>query len=288
MQHLGARITTIFSIMLVLFVIGTMTIGGLIMDNFARALREQFVVTIELSNETDKATGQRMATNMRKLNYVANASYISADSALTILAREIGENPMDFLGYNPLPATIEVQLTAPYATSDSIQPVLEKLKQSGSDNIAKIDYNRSFVDLVNVNIQNCALVLAGIAIVLLLICISIISTSVRLSLYAERFKIYTMQMVGASAWYLHTRYTRSSIWLGFIASLLTCGLFAGLIYLAMEYGFREIVETSLLGQLQLAMLAGSILIPGIMIPAVVSWTVVSNYMNRPLEKLYKM
>lgn len=288
MQHLGARITTIFSIMLVLFVIGTMTIGGLIMDNFARALREQFVVTIELNNETDKATGQRMATNMRKLNYVANASYISADSALTILAREIGENPIDFLGYNPLPATIEVQLTAPYATSDSIQPVLEKLKQSGSDNIAKIDYNRSFVDLVNVNIQNCALVLAGIAIVLLLICISIISTSVRLSLYAERFKIYTMQMVGASAWYLHTRYTRSSIWLGFIASLLTCGLFAGLIYLAMEYGFREIVETSLLGQLQLAMLVGSILIPGIMIPAVVSWTVVSNYMNRPLEKLYKM
>lgn len=288
MQYLGARITTIFSLMLVLFVIGTMTIGGLISVNFARALREQFVVTIELNQDTDNSVGQRMATNIRKMNYVANSAYVSADSALKILEREIGENPTDFLGYNPLPATIEVQLKAEYATSDSIQPILEKLKLAGKDNIAKVEYNRPLVDLVNLNLKNWALILGGIAAGLLLICIFIISTSVRLSLYAERFKIYTMQMVGASSWYLHTRYTRSSIGFGFIASLLTCGIFAGLIYLAMEYGFRELIEESLLGLPQLAIIAGVIFTLGILIPAFIAWQVVSNYMNRPLEKLYKM
>lgn len=288
MQYFGARITTIFSLMLVLFVIGTMTIGGLITVNFARALREQFVVTIELNQDTDNATGQRMATNIRKMNYVANSSYVSADSALKIMEREIGENPTDFLGYNPLPATIEVQLKAEYATSDSIQPILEKLRLTGTDNIAKVEYNRPLVDLVNLNLKNWAFILGGVALVLLLICIFIISTSVRLSLYAERFKIYTMQMVGASSWYLHTRYTRSSIGLGFIASLLTCGIFAGLIYLAMEYGFRELIEESLLGLPQLAIIAGVIFTLGILIPAIIAWLVVSNYMNRPLEKLYKM
>lgn len=288
MQHLGARITTIFSLMLVLFVIGTMTIAGLMIVDFARALREQFVVTIELNQDVENTVGQRMADNIRKLNYTTSANYISADSALVILEREIGEDPTEFLGFNPLPATIEVQLKSDYASSDSIPQILEKLKLSGADNIASIDYNRPLVDMVNKNLRNCIWTLAGIALVLLLICVFIISTSVRLSLYAERFKIYTMQMVGASSWYLHTRYTKSSIILGFLASLFTCGIFAGLIYLAMEYGFKDLLMASLMGKLQLAILFGTIFVSGLLIPAIISWSVVSNYMNRPLEKLYKM
>lgn len=288
MRYFGARITSTLSVMLMLFVVGLIIIGGLIAHNFARAMREQFVVTIELSSEAEDGFGERLAGNLNKLNYVSKASYISADSALLIMEKEIGENPETILGFNPLPSIVEVQLDANYATTDSIQPILKQFEKLGNDNISKVEYNRSFVDLINVNMERMAYIMAGVALVLMLIIMSVVNTTVKLALHAERIKIYTMQMVGASSWYMHSRYTRAGFCIGLIATILAGGLLSGVIYLAMEHGFRQLILDSLFDEIQIAILVGCILFYGLVIPALASWRAVSQYLNRPLEKIYKM
>ena len=287
-RFFGAKFTSTISIALLLFVMGLMTMGGLVAVRMAKKLREQFTITITVSDGVKDGYGATMAKKIARADYAAEAVFVSPDSALKVLQAELGENPEEFLGYNPLPATVDLKLKSEYAVSDSIAQIVQELRQTYKRNIASIDYNSTLVDDVNNNLRRVAMALAVLAAALLLISISLIGNTVRLSLHADRFLINTMRLVGATAWFIRRPFIRTHVLCGLIASVLAlCGL-AALIYGGMSKGLATFFADGLLQPLPLCILVGTVVALGILIPALAAWYACDRYLGRSVDELYLM
>lgn len=287
-RFFGAKFTTTISIALVLFVMGLMSMGGIMAVRMARELREQFTITITMSDGAKDGYGATMAKKIARADYAAEAVYVSPDSALKVLQAELGENPEEFLGYNPLPATVELKLKSDYAVSDSIAHIVQGLRQTYKRNIAAIDYNSTLVDDVNHNLRRVAMALAVLAAALLLISISLIGNTVRLSLHADRFLINTMRLVGATSWFIRRPFIRTHVLCGLIASLLALIALAAIVYGAMSKGLVTVMSEGLLHPVPLMILVGSVVSLGILIPALAAWYACDRYLGRSVDDLYLM
>lgn len=287
-RFLGAKFTSTISIALVLFVIGLMTMGGLVAMRMAKELREQFTVTITISDGAKEGYGAALARKLNKADFAAGAIYVSPDSALKVLQAELGENPEDFLGYNPLPATVELKLKSDYVSNDSIQQIVNQLSQTYKRNLASIDYNSTLVSDVNDNLRRVAMVLAVLAAVLLLISISLIGNTVRLSLHADRFLINTMRLVGATAWFIRRPFIRTHVLCGLLAALLALIALSAMIYGGMSQGMSAVMANGLLQPIPLCILVGTVVLMGILIPALAAWYACDRYLGRSVDELYLM
>lgn len=289
-RNLGAKFTSTISIALVLFVLGLLIVGGLTAARLSEVLREQFKITITMSDQAEDGFAPRLATQLQHQPSTASAIYISADSAQAVVAQLLGESPDDFLGYNPLLPSVELQLKSEYAVADSIERIVASIQEMGGVSIESIDYNEAFIDNINSNIRHATYGLAVLAAVLLLISISLINNTVRLSLHSERFLINTMRLVGATGWFIRKPFVRTHVVCGIIAAIVALGALAGLLLWA-AYRVQELrsfVEDDLMRPLPLALLVGSVLLLGIFIPACAAWRATGRYLHRSADELYLM
>lgn len=287
-RFFGAKFTSTLSISLVLFVLGLMTMGGLVASRLAKELREQFTVTITVSENASADYGTRLVKRLLRSSYTASAVYVSPDSALQVLRTELGEDPSEFLGYNPLPPTVELQLKAEYAVADSITMIVDELKQSQKSLISQIDYNDTLLDVVNSNLQRFAIALAFLAVVLLIICISLIGNTVRLTLHADRFLINTMRLVGATKWFIRKPFIKTHVICGLIAAVVSLTAMALLVYGGASQGFAHAISEVLLQPLPLVVMIGTVVSLGILIPALAAWYAADRYMGKTVDELYLM
>lgn len=287
-KFLGAKFTTTLSIALVLFVIGLMAVGGLTAVRLTEVLREQFTVTIEMSDYAAKGYGEKLAASLEQQPYAKSAIYISADSALQVLTKQLGENPETFLEFNPLHASVELQLSSNYAVNDSIEPIVKRLKAQGGPNIESIDYNKSLVDIVNHNLRKVAIILAVVVFLLLLICISLIGNAVRMAMYADRFLINTMQLVGATNWFIRRPLIWQNVVCGIVASVIAAGAIVALLWYGVSQGVTGAISELLLRPVPIAILVCCIVVPGVLIPAVSAWFAAGKYLCRSVDDLYLM
>ncbi len=287
-RFFGAKFTSTLSIALVLFVLGLMTMGGLVAARVAKELRERFTVTITVSDIASSDYGQRLVKRLNTYNYTADAVYVSADSALKVLQTELGENPAEFLGYNPLSPTVELKLKAEYAEADSLKMIVKELKRTQGSNIADIDYNDTLLDMVNANLRRFAIALAVLAVVLLMICVSLIGNTVRLILHADRFLINTMRLVGATKWFVRWPFIRTHIICGLIASVIALLALAALVYGGASHGMATAISEALLQPMPLLILVGTIVALGVLIPGLAAWHAADKYMEKTVDELYLM
>lgn len=287
-RYFGAKFTTTVSISLVLFVMGLLTMGGLVAAHLAQALREQFTITLTISDGAKEGYGAKMAKALKSAKYTSDAIYVSPDSALKVLQTELGENPADFLGYNPLPATVELKLKSEYAETDSIENIVKELQLEHKRNVSAIDYNSTLLNSVNANLRRYAMALVILAAALLIICITLIGFTVRLALHADRFLINTMRLVGATSWFIRKPFVHTHVICGLIASVVALLALGALIYGGLSQGFANVMTESLLRPWPLLILVGTVVALGILIPAVAAWFSAGRYLRRSVDELYLM
>jgi cell division transport system permease protein len=285
-KFLGARFTSTISIALVLFVMGLIGLSGLIAAQLSTLLREQFTVTLTLAEPVTDAQAQKLTDQIAAEPYARTVRYISKEEALKTLTEELGENPEEFLGFNPLEATIELQTDAAHASTDSIGIIAARLQARHPKEVVAIDYNRALMDMVNVNLRRVGIALCAVALLLLLISISLIHNTIRLSLHADRFLIHTMRLVGATAWFIRRPFIAQGMACGFVAALLALAGLGGLLY----YGYTQEVGHAavrlLLDPKILGALAGGVVLLGLLIPAVAAWRATDKYLHMKADDLY--
>lgn len=287
-RFFGAKFTSTLSIALVLFVLSLLTLGGLVAARLARELREQFTVTITVSEAASSDYGERLVKRLNKANYTSSAIYVSPDSALKVLQQELGENPAEFLGYNPLPPTVELKLKAEYAETDSLTAIVKELEQTQHGYISKIEYNDTLLDVVNSNLQRFAIGLVILAGILIIICISLIGNTVRLIMHADRFLINTMRLVGATKWFIRRPFIKTHIVCGLIAAALAILGLVGLLYGLSSQGFGHAIYDVVMHPVPLSILVGTVILLGILIPALAAWYATDKYMGKTVDELYLM
>lgn len=224
--------TSLVSITLVLVMLGIL---GLILIN-ARQLsdyvREKIGFTLVLNENLKEVEIMRLQKKLNASNYVKSTHFIDKETASKELAENLGEDFTGFLGYNPLFASIEVKLIASYTNQDSLI-ILEK-EFMAYPQVKEVYYQKNLVTVINQNVRRITMIILVISALLTFIFIALINNTIRISVYAQRFTINTMQMVGASNSLIRKPFLKQSLILGFYGSLL-----ANLIVIIGIYSYRN-------------------------------------------------
>ena len=274
--------TSTISISLVLFMIGLIVSLYLTTHYFTVKSKENISLSIILNDTISETDLSRLERYLNATEYTKQVVYISRDSALKEHIAAIGEDPSEFLRYNPLNASLEVFLSSEYTSTDSINNVILPRLQI-FNGITNITYQKEMIELLNNNINKLSLILSLIALVMLFISIVLINNTIRLSIYSKRFIINTMQLVGAKNSFIRRPFLKRSLLNSFIATLLALLLLGGSIYLvqiqlgtAVNLYHAEIVVPVVI----------IIFIISIIINCIATIAAVNRYLRMRTEQLY--
>ena len=278
---ISSKITATISISLVLFLLGLIVLLSLITNNLSIFVKENLSFSIVLANDMKESDIKKLQYNIENSLYAKSTEYISKERALEELKEDLGDNPEAFLGFNPLPASINVKLKSEYANNDSIAIIEKKLKQNS--NIRDITYRQDLLDSVNKNIKKIGLALAFLAILLLIISVALISNTIRLMIYSKRFLIYTMKLVGATNSFIRKPLIYSNLIMGIIASIIAMCLLLCLAY----YGSRGLNDFSILISTEsLIIVFAAIIISGILISIIATYFAINKYLRLKGDDMY--
>lgn len=277
----SSSVTTVISVSLVLFLLGILGILFISAKKISDHLKENISFHVYLKdNATDDAV-ERLHNFLGASSYVKSCVYLSKDSAAAKYKKEVGEDFVQFIGYNPLPSSMEVQLKADYANTDSITWIRKQILDFSS--VKEFDYQQSLVNMVNKNIDRIALVLLVFTGLLMLIALGLINNTIRLAIYSRRYIIKTMQLVGATAGFIRKPFLLNGIKHGIISGIIANLILGGIIYAALKKipDLEQVTDISLM-----IYLFGIILILGILISGISTFFAVRRYLRLSSEELY--
>ena len=269
------------SMSLVLFLVGLVCLMLLVARDMGKSVKESINLSIVLDDDIGKQYEKRIEKYLLASPFTKSIQYISKEEALAEHVAALGENPQNFLGYNPLLASIDVKLNEEYANVDSIANIESKLKTF--ENINRVVYQKDMMTLVNENIAKLSYILLGLALILLLVSIALIYNTIRLSLYSNRFLINTMRLVGATNWFIRKPYLGNSMLNGFIASLLATIFLTGTVYFVQyQFGLENLTVQPLVAIAVLLIVVAL----GIVLTAISAYFAVGKYLKMSSNDMY--
>lgn len=220
--------TTIISISLVLFMLGLLGLIVLHAQKLSNYVKENIGFSVIIKEDIKEAGIIEFQKRLDLEPFVKSTDYITRERAAKELTESLGEDFVDFLGYNPLLASIDIRLKADYANNDSLS-MLEK-KLLANPRVKEVFYHKSLVELVNQNIRRISFVLLAFTLVLMLISIALINNTIRLSVYSKRFIIRSMQLVGATQQFIRKPFLLKSLWHGLLSAMIAIVLLGVVLY----------------------------------------------------------
>ena len=226
----GSYFMSLMSITLVLFLLGVFALLMMHAQKLSNHLRENIGFEIVMNSNVKEANILKLQKELDAMPAVKSTEYITKEEAIRRLSEDLGEDFLQWLGNeeNPLLPSIDVRFKADYANNDSIAAIQAQLLKN--TNVKEIYYQKSLVGLINQNVNRIGLALMVASLVLLIIAITLIRNTIRLSIYSKRFLVRSMQLVGATPAYIRRPFIRSGILQGFFGALLADAFLALLLY----------------------------------------------------------
>lgn len=274
-------ITTIISITLVLFLLGFLGLIILHAKKLSNYVKENIGFSITMRDGVKDANILELKKRLDVAYYVKSTEYITREQAADKLQDELGEDFIGFLGYNPLLPSIELRLKAPFANSDSLAKIEQKLL--AIPEVKEVFYQKSLVDSINQNLEQISIILLAFTGVLLFIAIVLINNTIRLMIYSKRFIIRSMLLVGATEAFIRKPILIRSLLHGFISATLAIGLLALLIFFAVDQ-MPELLELE--DPLILIILIVFIFFLGATLSWASTWLAVRKYLRISTDLLY--
>lgn len=282
-RHGLQAVTLCISTAMVLVLLGMVVFSVLSAQNLSAYVKENLTVTMVLSQDMSNPEAKALTNQLRKLPYINRVEYISKEQVLKEQTEAMGTDPSEFIGMNPFVGSMEVQLKAQYANTDSLKWIAKSLKKN--QKVTDITYPQDLMDSVNNNLQRINMVLLVLAVLLTFVSFSLINNTVRLGMYARRFTIHTMKLVGASWGFIRAPFVRHYVLLGLLAALIACCVLGGGVYALFMY---EPQVLDLITWEVLAITAGTVVVFGIFITAICSIISVNKFLRMKAGDLYKI
>ena len=280
----GVQLVTLcISTAMVLVLLGLVVFSVQTSRNLSQWVKENLTVTVMLSDDVSVNGAKMLCRDLYHRPYSRNIDYISKEQALKEQTEAMGSDPSEFLGVNPFPATLELQLKSDYANRDSLKWIAKELQKNPK--ITDVAYQVDLMDSVNRNLTKLNLLLLGLAVLLTFVSFSLINNTVRLSVYSRRFVIHTMKLVGASWGFIRRPFMNQALLVGVIAAILAIAVLGGLFY-GLYYYEPNIV--AVISWRELAITAGAVLLFGIIITAACSYISVNRFLRMSAGELYKI
>jgi len=218
----------IISISIVLFLISSFTLIALNSEKIINDFKENIPVVVFIKDQSNKIELSKFEKNLEINNTIKKFDFISKKDAANKLSEEIGEDFIDYLGYNPLYDSYDIFFTSDNVNNLFIDQLVEEFKNESF--VEEVTYDAPLIDLINKNIlilKQWSLIIGSI---FLFISIILMNNTIRLSVYSNRLNIKTMQLVGATKFFIKKPFIITHIKLGVLSSIISSVLLVAILY----------------------------------------------------------
>ena len=277
----SSNISTIISISLVLFLIGSL---GLLLINAKQLsdyLKENVILTVMMKQEASDADIQNLKKQLEGNAFIKEVSYISSEQAAEQLKQELGEDFNTFLGFNPLLSLIEIKLKPDYTEENNISQLKDFISKNSI--VKEVYFQESLLDAINKNIRNISLIILGFSAVLFFIAGALINNTIRLALYAKRMLIKSMKLVGATRNFIRKPFIVRGILQGFIGAVIANIMILMVFYYAKKQ-IPEIIAFE--NPVNLSIVLGIVVFLGIFISGFSTYFAVNKYLRQRTEDIF--
>lgn len=267
---------------LVLFVLGLLAVVALVTRKVADTVRESVGFDVVM---TDSATSEECEALKRDISsrpFALSVVEHTADESARRWREETGEDVVEVLGLNPFSTELEVKVNAAWASADSLNKITERY--GSSRGVDSITVHTDMIDAVNANIVMIFKVLGAIALALLIISFVLINNTIRLSIYARRFTIHTMKLVGSTGAFIRRPFLASGMWQGLIAGIVSAVMLLALISGVSRFEAQIGAYVSIV---ELAVVAGMMMVTGVVICVIAALMSTNRYLRLSYDEMFR-
>ena len=276
----NAYLSSVISISLVLLLTGIAALLIVNAGSVSKYLKENMHVSVLLHDEVTDAQADAWTATLAERPYVHSARVITREEGAEELKQILGEDFLDVFESSPVPLSVDVTLNAAYVQADSLAWVTAALAESPL--VDEVDAKQNVIESLTTNLARISLVF-GVFILLLFISFVLINNTVRASVFARRFTIHTMKLVGATRGFIRAPFVRAAVLQGLVSSLLAVGMLWG----ALEVLRRSFPEMASIVDMKLFLLVcGGVVVLGILLCVVSTWLVVNRLVAASKDDLY--
>ncbi len=277
----NSYVTTVVSIAMVLFLLSLLGLLILNARMIGDYVKENIGFSVILNDEVKEPDILELRKTFDASPAVKSTTFVTAQQAAEDLQKELGENFLEFLGTNPLKASIDIKFHAGWANPDSIARFANIF--SIYPQVYEIYYQESMVNLVNENLRKISIVMLVFSSLLFLISIALFNNTIRLLVYSKRFIIKTMQLVGATRNYIRRPFILRGLLNGLFGSALASALLLGVIYIARRQ-MPEVLQFT--DSITIVVLIFLIFVVGMTLSGITTILAVNKYLGIDRDKLY--
>lgn len=278
---ISSYFSVVLSISLVLFLLGLLGLFLINSSQLSRYFKEQIPISIYLKDSAKEVEIDQLRQSLELADYTKSATYVSKEEAAEQHIETIGEDYLEFLGYNPLQNSIDVELLAEFVSSAQLKDIANEI--SAKDFVAEVEYDELLVELFDKNIKVITFYILLFSGIFLVIAVLLINSSIRLSVYAKRFTIKTMQMVGATKSFIRRPFIWKSMRLGFIGAVIAMIGVGAVLYL-LDKAWPQ------LGLLSDKLLLGGLFVFIVLMAVLITWVstffATQRFLNLRADELY--
>ncbi len=280
-------VSVVFSATLALFVIGLFGVMILQANRLTSIIKQNIELQVYLDKDLSSSQRNRIQSELSSSDYIlketnaAAISFISKEQAASQFIEDTGEDFSDFLGENPLRDAYTIKIDETYQSNAKLDSIAQNIESISG--VYEVTYVENLVDSINSNLTKLSLVLAGIAVLLVVIVILLINNSIKLALFSQRFLIRSMQLVGAKSRFIKQPFLSRAMLHGAIAGAVASALLFGLKYFANQKieGLEQLQQQELI-----LALYGILILLGALIAYFSTARAMNKYLKMSLDELY--
>ncbi len=278
---MNAYLSSVISISLVLLLVGVASMLLVNAKSVSDYFKENMQVSVLMKPNVSDEAALEFKEELEGERYIKGTTFISKEQGERELAAQLGEDFLDVFETSPIPVSIDLTLEADYVSADSLEIVRNEV--SASPLVDEVVYQRSLVDALNANLSRISLILGVFIALLLFISFVLINNTVRLNVFARRFTIHTMKLVGATRSFIRAPFLVQSAFQGLFAAFIAIIVLVGLLFV-MRSGFAELFEIFRLDLLLVVM--GIVIASGLIICLASTYFVVNKLVSLRKDELY--
>ena len=277
----NAYLSSIISISLVLLLVG---IASLLLVN-ARAVsdyfKENMQVSVMMKQSVSESEALKYKDELDQMDFIRSSVFVSREQGRRELEDMLGQDFLSVFETAPIPVSIDITLDAEYVSADSIEVVKTHILKSPK--VEEVVYQRSLIDTLNANLSKISVVLSIFIALLLFISFVLINNTVRLNVFARRFTIHTMKLVGATRAFIRAPFLIQSLFQGIFAAFIAIMAILTMLYFVRSE-FEQLFEVFRLELLLVVM--GIVIASGVTICLLSTWLVVNKLVALKKDELY--
>jgi len=275
-------ISTVFGIAMVLLMVGLLGLILVHANKLSRYVKENIVLNVYVDESAHESDVLQLQKQLEGNPIVKQTQYVSKELAARNLQKDMGEDFVKFLGYNPLSQSLDVYLKADYANTTDIERFKSELLKNPM--IKEVKYQESLVGQMNKNLTSIGLFILGFAVIFVFLSVALINNTIRLAIYSQRFLIKSMQLVGATKSFIRKPFILYGIWHGLLGALIAIVILMFTLYIAQ----KQIPDLVILQDYtEFGIVFVLIVGLGIFISAFSTFLAVNKYLRLKIYNLYR-